>query len=311
MDFDSASVEKDLSRFLQNQPSTFLARFLPFSVYRKYISLMGFYYYGKHREKRRALSQSMQFVLGNNNGWLAFRMKLFRTYLGIFEHYFEKMVNAHRPLEMMMNHLNNTIQFTGKKVLDDILAENSGCILVTGHFGAVEYIPLFLAANGYRPSMILRYKTKRLKETLVEKSNHVDLQLIDAEAPNALFKGLQAIRSGRVLITLCDEVHNWKPCSEINASIFGRSIPKDRTLDILSERSKAALCFGIIQREKASYALEIQPLEREADSFSACKASWKLLETYVYRYPEQWYQWPSFYPEFTKYISDLGCYDHS
>ena len=304
------SATKDLSRFLQKKPNIFLAKILPFSIYRRYLSIIGLYYYGINNEERRNVSKSLQYVIGKNIGKIAFQSLLVKTYFGIFEHYFEKMINAHKSLPEMMNYLNTSISFSGSNLMDQIISLNKGCILVTGHFGAVEYIPLFLASNGYRPSMILRFKTNELRKALVFRSNAVDLELIDADSPNVIFKALNAIKEGRVLITLCDEIHSWRPCSIGKAKLFGHRIPKDRTLDILYKRSKVPMCFGIVQRQKTGFDLAIHPIADGREDCSACEASWKLLEKYIYRNPEQWYQWPSFYPEFTKYISNMECYDY-
>jgi KDO2-lipid IV(A) lauroyltransferase len=220
------------------------------------------------------------------------------------------MINAHKSLSEMMNYTTGSISFSGKGLLDQMTSKGKGCILVTGHFGAVEYIPLYLAVNQYRPSMILRFKTKELKEALVDKSNSVDLELIDADSPNVLFRALNAIKQGRVLVTMCDEVHSWRPCSSGLTQLFGRDVPRDRTLDILYKRSKAPMCFGIVQRKKNGYDLSVHPMADGKQDCSACEVAWNLLEQYIYRTPEQWYQWPSFYPEFTQYISNRECYDY-
>jgi len=162
----SPSTKTDLSRFLQKQPNIFLAKFLPFSIYRRYLSMIGFYYYGVNGEKRRELSKSLKYVLGEQLGKTRFQYVLLKTYFGIFNHYYEKMINAHKPLSGMMKHLNEHVSLTGKEWLDQLNKQNKGCIFVTGHFGAIEYIPLYLAFNNYRPTIILRFKTKKLKETL-------------------------------------------------------------------------------------------------------------------------------------------------
>lgn len=307
---DPVSAKKDLSRFLQKQPNIFLAKILPFALYRQYLSMIGFYYYGINSDERRTVSRSLKYVLGQKIGKIRFQSILFRTYFGIFEHYFEKMINAHKSLPEMMNYLKSSISFSGRESIDQIVSRNKGCIFVTGHFGAVEYIPLYLTANGYQPSMILRFKTNELKTALVDKSQSVDLELIDADSPNVLFKALNAIKKGRILITMCDEVHSWRPCSKENTHLFGRHIPKDRTLDLLYKRSKAPMCFGIVQRDKTGYDLSVHPLADGEEACSACQASWNLLEQYVYQNPDQWYQWPSFYPEFVKYMTHQGCYDY-
>lgn len=310
MNRDDVPAKSDLSRFLQNQPNILLAKYLPFSLYRRYMSLLGFYYFGINRQRRKRLTKSLKYVLGERLGIVSFQFILFKTYIGIFDHYFEKMINAHIPLSRMIDYLQRNITFSGKRVLDSTIQNNNGCILTTGHFGAVEYIPLFLSSMGYRTSMILRYKTKALRDTLVEKSNSVDLHLIDADSPNAIFKAINDLKDGRILITLCDEVHSWRPCRHENTSLFGHQIPKDRTLDILYKRSKAAICFGVIERQKPGYNLIIHPISKVDNTGSVCETSWKLLEQYVFKHPEQWYQWPSFYHDFNRYLSTMECYEN-
>ncbi len=302
MDPRSLSTKTDLSQFLQNQTNIFLAKILPFSIYRRYLSLAGFYFYGTNGEARRNLSKSLAYVLGGTIGRVRFVYVLLKTYLGIFEHYYEKMVNAHRSLAGMMTFLNTRVRISGKAWFDEIQKQGTGCILVTGHFGAVEYIPLFLAANHYRPSIILRFKSEALKQALAIKSNSVDLELIDADSPNVIFKALNALKEGRLLITLCDEIHHWRPSKNEVVVLFGRPIPKDRTLDILYRRSKVPICFGVIKRLKHGYDLSIHPIADGSEDVSLCSTSWRLLEQYIYQYPEQWYQWPQFHSEINEYV---------
>ncbi|MGD8701905.1 MAG: hypothetical protein PVH26_05685 [Desulfosarcina sp.] len=302
-------LKTDLSRFLQRQPNITLAKILPLPIYRRYLSFLGFFYFGKNTFERRNVSRSLKYVLGKRVDGITFQSILWKTYFGIFEHYLEKMINAHKSLSRMKVFLNERISFSGKDCLDQAIDNEHGCILVTGHFGAVEYIPLYLASNDYRTSMIVRFKTEALRQVLVDKSKAVDLELIDAESPNVIFKALHAIKNGRILITLCDEIHSWRPCSRFHAQLFGSRIPKDRTLDILYKRSKAPACFGILRRDNNGYDFTVRSLADGKMDCSICESSWKLLETVIYKHPEQWYQWPNFFPEMSRYISAMKCYE--
>jgi Kdo2-lipid IVA lauroyltransferase/acyltransferase len=300
----SPATRADLSRYFQRQPNIFLAKYLPLSIYRKYLSLAGFYYYWINGDERRNISRSLNHALGNESGvFRSFYLRA-KTYLGIFDHYCEKMINAHKSLRSMMNYLNDRVTISGAEVIRR--TGDRGCILVTGHFGGVEYIPLCLASNNLRPSIILRFKTDNLKQALLKKSNQMDLELIDADSPNVVFKALKAINEGRILITLCDEIRDWRPSRKERINLFGQPMPKDRTLDILYRRSKAPVYFGLIRRKKSNYELSIQPLADGAEKISLSEVSWKRLEHYIRQYPYQWYQWPSFYTEVKKYSMELA-----
>ena len=310
MRFLSRSTTPDLSRYLQKPASVFLAKFLPFSIYRRYLSMLGFWYYATNADERRDLSRSLRYVLGDELGLLKFQRTLFKTYRGIFDHYYEKMINAHTPLTGMVRYLKRQVSMAGGEWLDQLQAENRGCILVSGHYGAVEYIPLYLAARNYRTAIILRFKTQRLKQALQRRASTVDLELIDADSPQVVFTALKAINEGRILITLCDEIHTWRPSRKENATVFGRPTPKDRTLDVLYRRAKAPTCFGAIERRKGGYDLTIHPISDGRTPISLFEAAWQILEEYIYRRPEQWYQWPHFYSEITDYNAPVLCYEN-
>ncbi len=303
-----SSGRKDLSRFLQAGPNIFLAKFLPFSVCRHYFSLIGFYYFSIRRQERKRLSKSFRFILGRRFSRLKFRFILYKTYFGIFEHYSEKMINAYRPLSTMTAYMRDNISIYNKDWLDELNVTKRGCILITAHFGAVEYLPLFLASKNYRVTMVVRFKTDKLRNILTYKSGLVDLELIDADNQNVILKAINAVRNGRILITLCDEVKNWRSCKTGTMRIFGQPVPRDRTLDILIRRSKAPCCLGLMQRLKNGYNLSIHPLDRKDDNTLLSEAAWNILEQYIYRYPDQWYQWPSFETEFTKYLAFSESY---
>jgi Kdo2-lipid IVA lauroyltransferase/acyltransferase len=304
----SPATRADLSRFFQRQPNIFLARHLPLSIYRKYLSILGFYYYGVNGDERRSISQSLTHALGKQLGVFRFFYLKAKTYLGIFDHYCEKMINAHKSLSRMMHYLNRHVSISGAAMLRR--TGEQGCILVTGHFGGVEYIPLFLAANNFRPSIILRFKTDRLKQALSMKSKAVDLELIDADSPKVVFKALNAIHKGRVLITLCDEIRDWRPSKKERISLFGQPMPRDRTLDILYRRSKAPVFFGLIHRIKRQYELAVQPLADGVEDISLSEASWRRMEEYIRQYPYQWYQWPTFDTEVKKYSLEPAWNEH-
>jgi lauroyl/myristoyl acyltransferase len=308
MTFRFSSGRKGLSRFLQAEPNIFLAKFLPFSIYRHYLSLIGFYYFGIRRQERKKLSKSLRFVLGRRLSRLKFQLLLYKTYFGIFEHYSEKMTNAYRSVPTMFKLFSQSISITTIEWLDKLKATKRGGILITAHFGAVEYLPGFLASKNFRPTMIVRFKTDKLRNILLYKAGLIGLELIDGDNQNVIFKALEAIRNGRILITLCDEVKKWRPCKTETMRIFGRPVPRERTLDILIKRSKAPCCLGLMQRLRNGYNLSIHPIDRKDDNTSLTEAAWSILEQYVYRHPDQWYQWPNFESEYTKYVTVSESY---
>ena len=284
-------------------PNVYLAKILPNRIFRTYLYIIGVAYYLIKGGERKATSRSLRCTLdsklcGRNVKWV-----VLKTYKGIIDHYYEKMINAYTSPSTIMNFLKSYATIQNQQWLDEKAASGKGCLFVSGHFGSVEYIPLLLAAYEYHPTIIVRYKTEKLRQVLVQNSQYVDLDLIDADQSNVVFKALEAIRNGRTLITLCDEFKHWKPCKTSELCVFGQTIPRDRSLDIIFKRAKVPTCLGLLHRCEKGNSLKIHPISEGKDDISLSERAWKLMEENIYRFPEQWYQWPNLQNELEKYIT--------
>jgi lauroyl/myristoyl acyltransferase len=293
----------DLSRFLQMRLNVYLAYFLPGKIYQTYLYLLGIYYYMVRPKEFRDISSSIRATLHKIHSETYINTIILKTFFGIVDHYYEKMVNAHKPLSKMMNYWCSNISIRNRGWLDEMKSQGKGCLLLTGHFGAVEYLPGFLAVSGYQPSMIVRYKTNKLREVLNEKSKLVDLELIDVDDPDVVFKAFRAIRNGRILVTLFDEFKQWRPCKHRSINVFGQCIPQDRALDLLCKRTNLPACLGLMYRQGKKSILEINPICWENENTSLLECSWKMLEQRIYRNPDQWYQWQDFRSVIAMYLN--------
>jgi lauroyl/myristoyl acyltransferase len=189
------------------------------------------------------------------------------------------------------------IRISGRRYLDQALAGRKGLILVTPHFGAVEFLPGFLTLLGYPVAIVARFKTQRLRKRCKEKAKGVGATIIDANEPNSFLLALSALRKGRILITQCDEVECWKIDPKRSIPLFGTSFHVDRTLAILQRRSGASVVFGHVRREGERYTAEIEEVCGTDGSAPQrlVEIVLKKLEKLVYTYPDQWYIWKSFH----------------
>ncbi|MFH1672465.1 MAG: hypothetical protein ABIF87_03440 [Pseudomonadota bacterium] len=101
--------------------------------------------------------------------------------------------------------------------LDKALGQGRGVLFVTGHYGGIEYIPIFLAFKGYPMSVIAKFSTKQLKEVTYFQTKDLGLQLIDTErVSNVWGSVIRALRENRVVFIECDEIESWKPSQKEN-----------------------------------------------------------------------------------------------
>ncbi len=291
-----------ISQFFQSSFNVALARMVPLPVFRLCCYVVGLSYLAVRPDHRQQVAAG---VLSN----LSYLTKasppsddlLWKTYLGIFEHYFEKLVNAYHPTERLERYLAEQIMVQNEGWLQRAYREQKGLILVSGHFGAVEYLPLFLALKSYAPAMIMRFKTEHLRRECTFRCRQFDVEAIDADQPNAAQKALKAVKQGRVLVTLCDEFSHWRPHRDRYVSVLGRRVRADRTLDVLHRRSRPPACLGLVQRTPGGFTLQIEPITDGGKTSRLSERSWRILEGYVRRFPEQWYQWRALASELRAY----------
>jgi lauroyl/myristoyl acyltransferase len=286
----------NLSKFCQAKINVFLFRFLPFWVSRWYLSQIGkLYYFFKAREK--ALIQvTIRHTFGEELELRSLQILIKDAFQGIIDHYHEKLFVAYSNFPRLLKFLRNRIKLNGQEELEAILAQGRGLILVTGHYGAVEFLPGALAVRGYPTTMICRFQTNRLRESLGQRAKAVGLQLVDPEDGNVFVAAIKALKSGRILITECDEFDEWRPAAGSKVTFLNNHLTGDKTLDILQKRSGAPVVTALMQRNgRKRYTLNLTPvLDTPSEGEAAGKACLKVLETSIQADPAHWYQWKKF-----------------
>ena len=286
----------NLSKFCQAKFNVFLFRFLPFWVSRWYLSQIGkLYYFFKAREKN-LIRATIRHIFGADLEPHSLQSLIKDAFQGIIDHYHEKLFVAYSNFPRLLKFLRNRIKLNGTEELESILAQGRGMILVTGHYGAVEFLPGALAVRGYPTTMICRFQTNRLRKSLHERAEAVGLQLVDPEDGNVFVAAIKALRSGRILITECDEFDEWRPAPGNTVTFLNSRLTADKTLDILQKRSGAPVVTALMQRNgRKKYTLNLTPvLNTPLESEAAGKACLKVLETSIQADPAHWYQWKKF-----------------
>jgi KDO2-lipid IV(A) lauroyltransferase len=292
-----------LSKFFQLSFNVNLARLLPFSIFRIYIYLLGIIYFMLKHQDRRRVMLGIKYVFSRWFDRPKYITVVFRTFLGIFDHYYEKLIAAYRPEPEIFDFLDSRLTIRNKRPLDEIVRQGLGVLLVTGHFGALELLPHAMALRGYKVSIIVRFKTAKLKEKIAAKAKEYDVQLIDANEPKVIASALKALRNGRILITECDEFKLWCPCVDQYVSVFGNRVPRDKTLDFFYRHCGMPAFLGLMRRNgKGYFTLCLEPLAGGEKDVSLSARAWSKLEKYIMNYPEQWYQWKNVICDLANYI---------
>jgi lauroyl/myristoyl acyltransferase len=287
-----------LSKFLQMKLNVFLFRCLPFSISRWYLGTLGKLYYLVNWGERQLVRTTIKRVFKGRIPAQTLKIKIKEAFQGIVDHYHEKLFVGYSNFPRLLDFLRTRIHFQGQEALQAALAQGKGVILVTGHYGAVEFLPGALAVNHYPASMICRFQTTRLRACLSQRAEWVGLSLIDADDGNIILAAMKALKQGRILITECDEFDEWRPDPNRDSSFLNCKLTSDRTLELLQRRSGAPVISALMKREgNRNYTCNFTPVPIPGSTpvnLSLSEQCLRVLETSVEAHPEQWYQWKKF-----------------
>ena len=292
----------NLSSFMQWRFNIYLFRKLGWASAYVYVALLvKLYFFVKRSEKWKIINALATVFSGRKNdsevGALAEK-----TFGGILAHYYEKIFNAFCEAEKLKNFFDTCVSSEGMSALDEGLAKGKGLLVVTGHLGGVELIPLYLGANNYPVTMVVRFSTPRLRKISVEQAHKFGVRVIDGDlTPNIMKAIFENLKENRIVITQCDEIDEWRPCRKDKIFFLGKQTFLDRTLNVLCKRTAASVVFGFMHREGGQrYKFMATSLEEMSRQFqrsvdtSLGAVILKFLERYIYMYPEEWYQWKKY-----------------
>ncbi len=296
-----AKSARNLSKFCQMPLSRHLSQRLPFGVSQSFVSFLGHLYYWRHPSERELICRTIDRVF---HGWPQHRRRLLhrRTFQGIYRHYQEKLFLAYARETTVQNYLHKRLDLRGGVELLAALGQGRGVIMVTGHYGAVEFLPAALGLQGYPAAVIVRPQTQALAESMAKRAALVNLTLIFPENGKVLPAALRALREGRILITEMDEFEMWRGQGDYTVNFLGFSLPGDRTLDVLHKRSQAPLFTALVHRQpQRRYTVDLQPTAAPPPGQGIGSQCLRRLAQAIWSAPEQWYQWK----EFGKLLSTL------
>lgn len=292
----------NLSSFLQMRFNFFLIQKLGWTFTYVYIFLLVKLYFFIKRKEKHKIAQSIQSVFSEHKDPTDIKFLKKAVYRGIFSHYYEKIFNAFSPAETLRSFFETHMEIEGSEAIDEALAGGRGVLLVTGHFGGVEYIPLYLGFKKYPVSMVARFTSEKLRSSSLEQAAKFGIEIIDPDqTPNVMQEILKSLKKNRMVITQCDEIDEWRLSRRDKIFFLGKQTFLDKTLNVLSKRAAVPVVFGIMHRGNnhrykfiaTSWESMSQQVQRSIHT-SMGEVILKFMSQYIYIHPEEWYQWKKY-----------------
>jgi Kdo2-lipid IVA lauroyltransferase/acyltransferase len=288
-----------LSSFLQNQPNIFIYQRLGWKFAFYYTSLLGGLYFFFNRIERHKIKKSVYAVFAGLKSDSEKKSITWDVFRGIILHYYEKLFNAFSSAETLKGFFDIHMKRDDMTAIEQGLSKGNGVLLITGHFGGVEFIPGYLAAKNLPVTIIVRFSSNILRNISNQKAKDFSARIIDVDTtPNIMKSIIDNLKENRIVITQCDEIHAWRPSKRNRISFLGKDILLDRTMDTLAKRVDPSIVFGLMHRETdhrykfiTTSWEEIKKVYTRPAEIPLSSVALNFLEQYIYKYPREWYQW--------------------
>jgi len=292
----------NLSSFLQWRFNILMCKILGLRVTFYYINILGKLYFFFNKREKCQIKRAVNTVFSDHKHQFDIRSLTQNVFREIVFHYYEKFVNAFAAPEALKTFFKIHVEGERMTALENALAKENGVLLITGHYGGLEFIPAFLGANNYPVTIVARFSSDSLRELCFQQADNFSVKVIDGDHTPNIAKAIFAdLRENRIVITQCDEIDEWRPCRHKKIHFLGRQIYLDKTITLLSKRCDAAIVFGVMHRnQQHRYRFIVSSWEEMAKRFHRSRDMsigaivLKFMEHYIYKHPEGWYLWKKY-----------------
>ena len=191
------------------------------------------------------------------------------------------------------------VEIVGLPVIDRVLAQGRGCVLLGSHLGSFDLMMLAHRAMDGRPISIVMRVDPRARLRRIAGIGEGGPNLIQTGRPDSFLRAYAALQRGEIVGLLADRVDG--DAASLPARFLGRPVAMPVAPHVLAARSGApvVMCFGLHEGGN-HYRIEFvefgpaaaaqsrgAALQPVVDRYAA------VLEEYARRYPMNWF---NFYP---------------
>jgi predicted LPLAT superfamily acyltransferase len=198
-----------------------------------------------------------------------------------------------------------TMEITGKSSFDELLAKNTGFIVVSSHIGNFEMGGLFFPQTKRQLyALIYGGEAEEMQQARIQAMKNVGIHAISvSEDMSHLFTLKQALENGDILIVPCDRIHG--STKRVKCNFLGKDAYFPLGPFLLAEQLKVQMVALFMMKDtRKKYHAYILPVE--IDSAKSEGAHWKKAELLackfvenceriIRKYPLQWFNFYDFW----------------
>ncbi|MBT0663349.1 lysophospholipid acyltransferase family protein [Geobacter pelophilus] len=243
-------------------------------------------------EQRRGIRANLRVVLGRRN--------VERTVFSSYCHYARNWTDIMRMIRLRGERLQAMIgRRSDPRPMEEALANKTGAILISPHFGNWELGGLGLADLGYRIT-VLTFREPDDKVTdqrrMVREERGIGVIYVDRDDPSplAIIEAVNALRRNEILCLIGDRDGS---SNSVTVDFFGKPTDLPAGAAYLALATGAPIIPVFVPLEQGRYAtlmeepiyVAARPGDNRAAVRDAVQQMASVFERYIRNYPDQWY----------------------
>jgi len=250
---------------------------------------LGDFVYFILRIRRKVVLQNLRFVFSHQQTDKEIHNIAKRTY----QNFGMTMIEFIRFPILTLEYIQKYIKFDGKAYLDNVLQQNRGAIVISGHFNNWELTGAALTLMKIGVTVYARrLRNSVVNELVIKHRIKVGMNVISK--PLAARDMLKALKANHIIAYLIDQDARQHG---IFVDFFGKPASTFRGAASFAVRTRTPIIPMFITREnKAEHIIHIEPpmipnpkVNEEDEILRLTQATTRLLETYIRRYPDQYF----------------------
>ncbi|MBI5042359.1 MAG: lysophospholipid acyltransferase family protein [Nitrospirae bacterium] len=252
------------------------------------------------KDVRKRQYKNIRHILGNG----ADEKQVRAIVLKVWQNWGKYLLDFFRFSNLNSNNLSSFVaEIKGKDIIDKALAKGRGAIIFTAHLGHWELGALCLKLTGYKTNVIMSpYESPDVNITVgkIREKNGIGTIPVEDEGPASIIRILKALKNNELITIQGDRDIEKKG---IMLNFFGEPayFPKGPMLLAMKTKSPAIPAFTFIDSDNLYHSIAEEEIEiedtgdEEKDLRINMERMVKIIERYVRKYPEQWYNFYYFW----------------
>jgi predicted LPLAT superfamily acyltransferase len=266
-----------------------LARVVGRRICRVLLYPITFYFVLTDPTARRASADFLQAATGRAAGWRDVFRHLYTFATTLLDRVYMAAGDFHRF----------EVEIVGLPMVDGLLAQGKGCLLLGSHLGSFDLMMLAQRALDRRPISVMMRIDPRARLRRIAGITENGPSVIQTGRPDSYLRAHEALQRGEIVALLADRVDGAAP--SLPARFLRRPVALPVAPHVLAARSGApvVMCFGLhtggnrYRIEFVQFGPAAEPRSRGAALQPVVDRYADILEAFACRYPLNWF---NFYP---------------